>query len=107
MPSRLRTVRRGGVLLAYPSISHPDTKLILYHTLRAKSVNEGGLTEQDVYSVCREVLGLLPSKRWCLRLLAEYQKWSSLVRQYDTMSEWSLYEKKPKVDNGNLFKEQS
>lgn len=98
-----KLISKSGQLAYYPNIASPYTKLALYHTIRARTILEGGVTDQDVYSVCREVLGLLPSKRWCFRLLSEYQSWSAKVRQYDTLSEWSLYVKKPKITKGELF----
>jgi hypothetical protein len=94
-----RKINKDGLLAYYPRIASPDTKLAIYHSIRARAVLEGGVTEQDIYAVCKEVLGLLPSKRWCLRLLVEYQEWSRNVREYDKLSEWSLYVKRPIIDN--------
>jgi len=101
MPFKL--ISKSGQLAYYPNIASPDTKLALYYTIRARAILEGGVTDQDICSVCREILGILPSKKWCMRLLAEYQDWSQKVRQYDTLSEWSLYEKKQKKSKGILF----
>ena len=101
-----RLIFTRGMGISYPNIARPDTKLAIFHTMRAKSAVVGGLTGQDVDFSCRAVLGYAPSKRWRDRLLLEYQRWSVAVSMWDDLSQWSLYIKRSKLPRkGDLFNE--